>query len=142
MKEDQNATQVVPELLSVREARNLLGVKSHTVRVWVSKGKIPFVRLGPRTIGLYRADVENLAARRLSGSATLPLSELMTVSQAARQLAVSVSMIYRWASKARVRSAYLDGLGMMVSRADIEKILSEALVEARQPEVKNEHEQR
>lgn len=37
-------------LLSVREVASVLGVSVHTVHAWVGSGRIPFVKLGRRTL--------------------------------------------------------------------------------------------
>jgi excisionase family DNA binding protein len=37
-------------LLSIDVAARFLGVSKHTLNFWVSKGKIPFTKLGRRTL--------------------------------------------------------------------------------------------
>jgi excisionase family DNA binding protein len=38
------------KLLSVAELAELLGISDHTVYAWVSKGRLPCVKLGTRTM--------------------------------------------------------------------------------------------
>jgi excisionase family DNA binding protein len=46
-------------LLSVTDAAQRLGISRHTLNGWVSKRKIPFVKLGRRTL-LNPADLERI----------------------------------------------------------------------------------
>lgn len=49
------------ELLTLREAADLLTVDYETVRRWVAKGVVPHVAIGPNNIRrVYRRDVERL----------------------------------------------------------------------------------
>jgi excisionase family DNA binding protein len=47
--------------VSIAEASELLNVHHHTLRRWVSAGRITGYRLGPRLLRVKLADVENLA---------------------------------------------------------------------------------
>ncbi len=38
------------DLLSVKDAAKRLGISNHTLNGWVSKRKVPFVKLGRRTL--------------------------------------------------------------------------------------------
>jgi excisionase family DNA binding protein len=51
------------ELLRVPEAARMWGVKPATVRSWLLKRQIPFVRLTPRAIRIRRSDVESVINR-------------------------------------------------------------------------------
>ncbi len=46
-------------LLSVTDAAQLLGISRHTLNGWVSKGKVPYVKLGRRTL-FNPADLERI----------------------------------------------------------------------------------
>jgi excisionase family DNA binding protein len=53
-------------LLTYRQLERELGVKKNTLFYWVSKGEIPHVRLGARTVRFRRSDLEAwLASRRV-----------------------------------------------------------------------------
>jgi excisionase family DNA binding protein len=49
----------VENLLSISEAANRLGISRHTLNGWVSKRKVPFIKLGRRTL-FNPADLERL----------------------------------------------------------------------------------
>jgi excisionase family DNA binding protein len=52
------------ELLSIPEAAQLLRLQPSTIRSWILKRKLPFVKLG-RLVRLRRADVEALIERSI-----------------------------------------------------------------------------
>ena len=52
----------MPELLTIPEAAALLRLKPSTVRAWLLKRRIAYVKLG-RRVFLRRADVEELIAQ-------------------------------------------------------------------------------
>jgi len=45
-----NRRTPVDNLLSVTDAAQRLGISRHTLNCWVSKRKVPFVKLGRRTL--------------------------------------------------------------------------------------------
>jgi excisionase family DNA binding protein len=47
------------QLLNVGEAATVLGMKESTIRSWILKRRIPFVRMG-RRVFLRRTDIEQL----------------------------------------------------------------------------------
>ena len=51
-------------LLDLREAAKELGLSIYTLRSWTSQRKIPFVKLGRRTM-MRREDLENLVRASL-----------------------------------------------------------------------------
>ena len=51
------------DLIDIEESARLLGVDSSTVRRLIVKRYIPFFRLGPKLIRLYRIDVITLQKR-------------------------------------------------------------------------------
>ncbi len=46
--------QMEQRLLGIPQAAQLLGISKHTVRLWIKKGRLPFIQLGRRI--LLRAD--------------------------------------------------------------------------------------
>ncbi len=47
------------KLLSVNDAAQRLGISRHTLNCWVSKRKVPFIKLGRRTL-FNPADLERM----------------------------------------------------------------------------------
>jgi excisionase family DNA binding protein len=60
-----------PELCTVREASVMLRVSKATIWRWIDAGRLPALRLGPRTVRLRRGDVRRLA----STEARQPIAE-------------------------------------------------------------------
>lgn len=56
------------ELLRVDEAAALLNVKPATVRAWIMRRRISFVRLSARAVRLRRADVEKIISQGFVGA--------------------------------------------------------------------------
>jgi excisionase family DNA binding protein len=52
-----------PRLLSVGEVAAELGLRASTVRDWLFRRKLPFVRVGTRAVRVKREVVEQLIAR-------------------------------------------------------------------------------
>jgi len=52
-------------LLDVREAAALLGISPGSLYHWLSQGRIPFVRLGPRCVRFRQSDIEHWVAERV-----------------------------------------------------------------------------
>jgi excisionase family DNA binding protein len=48
------------DLLTVRETADLLRLQVSTIRAWVLKRRVPFVKLGGKRVFFRRADVEQL----------------------------------------------------------------------------------
>lgn len=48
-----------PELLTIQQAADYLGLSRRTIELWMRNGKLPAVRLGPRT---RRIRADDLAA--------------------------------------------------------------------------------
>jgi excisionase family DNA binding protein len=53
------------ELLDAQEAAKLLGVEARTLLAWAREGRVPCLRLGPRTIRWTRSMLEAWAASKL-----------------------------------------------------------------------------
>lgn len=51
-----------PNLFRVEEAAEFLNLKPSTIRAWLLKRKLPFVRIGERAIRIPRAALEELIA--------------------------------------------------------------------------------
>jgi excisionase family DNA binding protein len=60
------------DLLRVSEAADLLGLKPATIRSWILKRKLGYVRLSARAIRLRRADVEGIIDQRFVPAAEGP----------------------------------------------------------------------
>ena len=56
------------DLLRVNEAAVLLNIKPATMRAWIQRRKISFVRLSARAVRLRRADVEKIISQGLVGA--------------------------------------------------------------------------
>jgi excisionase family DNA binding protein len=63
--------RLVTVLLDYEELSNLLKVPKGTLYAWVSEGRIPFIRLGPRTV---RFDTEQVQEWLRSRQVTPPHS--------------------------------------------------------------------
>lgn len=57
------------QFLTTAEVAASFRVSSETVRAWVEDGRIPAIRLGPKTFRFRRADVEAFIAASSSGAA-------------------------------------------------------------------------
>ena len=51
-----------PTLLRVEQAAEFLNVKPSTVRAWLLKRKLPYVRVGARAVRIPRASLEKLVS--------------------------------------------------------------------------------
>jgi excisionase family DNA binding protein len=63
MKTDHQASQpqdVRSELLTVTEAADCLRLKVSTIRAWVLRRRIPFIKLGGKRVFFRRADLDAL----------------------------------------------------------------------------------
>ncbi|RKS05767.1 excisionase family DNA binding protein [Nocardiopsis sp. Huas11] len=76
--------RVCRDLLTTREAADLLRVRPLTVALWVRAGKLPAVPMGDGGLGHPRDQVLDLAAW---GGA---LTEALTALEAVRELALSI----------------------------------------------------
>ena len=70
------------ELLTVPEAAALLRLKPSTIRSWVCKKRIPYVKLGGRLVRIRRSDAEALIAE----SVIRPPSENPTETKQERKV--------------------------------------------------------
>ena len=50
MESYQNNKDIRPPLIAVSEAAKILNVSIHTIRAWISQRRLPFVKLGRRTL--------------------------------------------------------------------------------------------
>lgn len=58
------ATEVdLVDLLTLKEAAELLGVTHYSVRRWIAEGRLPGYRLGPRHTRVSRTDCARLVSR-------------------------------------------------------------------------------
>lgn len=48
-----------PDLVSIERAAEFLGVTTRTVRLWISSGELPALRLGKRLIRIDYEDLRN-----------------------------------------------------------------------------------
>jgi excisionase family DNA binding protein len=55
---------LVTALLTYAEASAFLNVKVNTLYAWVSRGVIPYVRVGPRVVRFRRDDLDSWLERR------------------------------------------------------------------------------
>jgi excisionase family DNA binding protein len=53
------------DLLDAKRAGKILGVEARTVTAWAREGRLPCLRLGPRTIRWTRPMLETWAASKL-----------------------------------------------------------------------------
>jgi excisionase family DNA binding protein len=60
----KNSESVTDELLRVPEAARMLSLKPATVRAWLLRRKLPFVRLSARAVRLRQSDIERLITER------------------------------------------------------------------------------
>jgi excisionase family DNA binding protein len=67
MKQSE-ATGQGGDLLRVNEAAALLNVKPATIRAWIMRRKITFVRLSLRAVRVRRADIEKIISQGLVGA--------------------------------------------------------------------------
>lgn len=51
----------MPDLLTISEAASLLRLKPSTIRAWVLRRKLPYVKVG-RLVRIRRVDIEGLIA--------------------------------------------------------------------------------
>ena len=56
MIEPEKETQKLPELLTLREACDLLKVHPNTLRQWDKKGVLPAIRIGTKKVRRYRKE--------------------------------------------------------------------------------------
>ena len=52
--------RVFPDLLSIQEAADFIGVNECTIRRYIARGRLRANRIGPRLIKIDRAEVEKL----------------------------------------------------------------------------------
>ena len=48
-----NSEKLEPLLLGVQDAGKVLGISQFTVRAWIYQGKLPYLKLGTRTLVPY-----------------------------------------------------------------------------------------
>lgn len=56
MQHKQQATQIVPELITLTEACELLKVHPNTLRQWDKNGTLPAVRFGAKRVRRYKKE--------------------------------------------------------------------------------------
>jgi len=57
----------MPELLRVDEVASMLGVSQNMVYIWVRSGRLPGIKVGPRSLRVRRADLEAFLAEVTGG---------------------------------------------------------------------------
>lgn len=62
MPGDQNSESPKPRLLTYKQLEQLFGIKVATAAVMVRKGRIPYVRFGPRFVRFDIRDIERWIA--------------------------------------------------------------------------------
>lgn len=50
----------LPELLTIQQAADYLGLSRRTIELWMRSGKLPAIRIGPRTRRIRRVDLQAL----------------------------------------------------------------------------------
>jgi excisionase family DNA binding protein len=60
------------DLLRVPEVAAILNLKEATVRDWLLKRRLPFIRLNARCVRVRRSDVERMIAERLVSARPFP----------------------------------------------------------------------
>jgi excisionase family DNA binding protein len=63
----------MPDLISQREAADILGISERQVGRHRASGKLPFVKLGDGSVKLHRSHVELLAPRAAPRKLTAPI---------------------------------------------------------------------
>ena len=76
----------MPDLISQREAADILGVSEKQIAKYRATGRLAFARLDNGGIRIHRAHVERLAPRAASRKSTAPVR----VSDDARELPASI----------------------------------------------------
>jgi excisionase family DNA binding protein len=52
------------DLITIRQAAEIIGVDKQTVYRLIAKGRLPVVKFGPRLYRIHRADLEEIVERR------------------------------------------------------------------------------
>ena len=55
-----NESMSTPRLLNYEAAARWLGIAPQTLRIWVSRGEVPFVRVGRRSVRFRPEDLETV----------------------------------------------------------------------------------
>ena len=55
------------QLISIKNTAAMLGISDHTLRIWLSERKFPFVKIGRRTM-LKLSDIESFIAANYVGA--------------------------------------------------------------------------
>lgn len=50
--------QVQPDLLSIKQASQIVGLSEKTVRRFIESGELPAHRVGPKAVRIYRSDLD------------------------------------------------------------------------------------